>query len=227
VRRSAGQRRASDDGRVTIRDKLLAGLAGQLRRPHGLAGWSIGSMLNRANRAAVAAAVDALAPAQSQVVADIGFGGGLGLALLLERVGPAGRVHGVDISRAMLDRARRRHRRAVDDGRLVLHEASMAHLPIADASVDAAMTVNTIYFVADDVFAELARMLSPTGRLVLGLGDPDAMAREPVTAHGFRLRPMAEVQAALTAAGLIVVDHRRVGDGPDAFHLLVAQPARD
>jgi SAM-dependent methyltransferase len=185
----------------------------------------MGSMLNRANRITVAAAVDALAPARGQVVADIGFGGGLGLALLLDRVGPAGRVYGVDISRVMLDRARRRHRRAVNDGRLVLHEASMAHLPIADGSVDAAITVNTIYFVEDDVFAELARMLSPTGRLVLGLGDPDAMAREPVTVHGFRLRSVAEVQAALTAAGTIIVDHRRVGDGPDAFHLLVVQPA--
>jgi arsenite methyltransferase len=137
------------------------------------------------------------------------------------------RIHGVDISRVMIGRARRRHRRAVADGRLVLHEASMTDLPIAGASVDAAMTVNTIYFVPDSVFAELTRALSPTGRLVVGLGDPDAMAREPVTVHGFRIRPLAEVQAALTRAGLTFVDHRRVGDGPDAFHLLVAQPTQD
>jgi arsenite methyltransferase len=206
---------------------MLAGLAGQLRRPHGLAGCGMGSMLNRANRATVAAAVDALAPAPGEVVADVGFGGGLGLAMLLDRAGPAGRVHGVDISRVMIDRARRRHRRAVADGRLVLHEASMTDLPIADASVDAAMTVNTIYFVPDSVFAELTRVLSSTGRLVLGLGDPDAMAREPVTVHGFRIRPLVELQDALTGAGLTYVDHRRVGDGPDAFHLLVAQRTRD
>jgi ubiquinone/menaquinone biosynthesis C-methylase UbiE len=184
----------------------------------------MGSMLDRANRAAVAAAVDALAPAPGQIVADIGFGGGLGLALLLDRVSPAGRVHGVDISRVMLDRVRRRHRHAVADERLVLHEASMTDLPLADASVDAAITINTIYFAPDNVFAELARTLSPTGRLVLGLGDPDAMARDPVTAHAFRLRPMTDVQVALTAAGLTLADHRRVGDGPNAFHLLVALP---
>jgi hypothetical protein len=35
---------------------------------------------------------------------------------------------------------------------------------------------------------------------------------------------MAEVKVALTAAGLTLADHRRVGDGPNAFHLLVAQP---
>ena len=77
---------------MTIRERLLAGLAGQLRRPHGVAGRAMGSMLNRANRAAVSAAVDALAPAPGQVTADIGFGGGLGLALLLGRVGTTGRV---------------------------------------------------------------------------------------------------------------------------------------
>jgi SAM-dependent methyltransferase len=209
---------------VTIKDRLLAGLAGQLRHPHGVAGRAMGSVLNRANRATVIAAVEALAPAPGQVTADIGFGGGLGLALLLDRVGTTGRVHGVDISRVMLDRARRRHQRAVGDGRLVLHEASMTELPFADASIDAVLTVNTIYFVPDDAFAELARTISPAGRLVLGLGDPDAMRRDPVTAHAFRLRPLAEVLAALTAAGLTLADHRRVGHGPDAFHLLVAQP---
>jgi arsenite methyltransferase len=184
----------------------------------------MGSMLNRGNRAAVTAAVEALAVEPGQVAADIGFGGGLSLALLLDRVGPTGRVHGLDISRTMLDRARRKHRGPVADGRLILHAASMTDLPLADASVDAAMTVNTVYFVRDDAFPELARMLSPAGRLVLGFGDPMAMAREPVTAHGFRIRPLAEVQAALTGAGLALTDHRRVGSGPDAFHLLVAQP---
>ena len=187
----------------------------------------MGSMLDRANRDAVAAAVDALAPAPGQAVADIGFGGGLGLALLLDRVGPTGRVHGVDISHVMLDRARRRHRHAITDGHLVLHEASMTDLPIPDASLDAVMTVNTIYFVPDTAVAELARILTPAGRLVLGLGDPDAMHRDPVTTHRFRLRPMADVHATLTTAGLTLADHRRVGHGPDAFHLLIAHPTTD
>jgi arsenite methyltransferase len=212
---------------VAIKDRFLAGLAGQLRRPHGLVGHGVGSMLNRANRANITAAIDALAPSPGQVVADIGFGGGLSLGLLLDRVGPAGRVHGVDISLVMLDRARRRHRRSVADGRLVLHQTSMTELPMAAASVHTAMTLNTIYFVPDHVFAELARVLAPAGRLVVGLGDPVAMAQEPVTVHGFRIRPMADVETALTTVGLTIVDHCRVGSAPDAFHLLVAQPAAE
>jgi SAM-dependent methyltransferase len=184
----------------------------------------MGSMLNRANRAALKAAVEALAPAPGEVGADVGFGGGLGLTLLLDRVGPTGRVHGLDISTAMLDRARRQHRRALAEGRLELHEASMTDLSSIDVSVDAAISVNTIYFVGDEAFAGLAGMLSRTGRLVLGLGDPAAMAREPVTVHGFRIRPLPEVLSLCDAAGLTLVDHHRVGSGPGAFHLLVAQP---
>jgi len=214
------------DVRVAIRDRLLRGLAGQLGHPRGLAGRGIGSMLNRGNRAAVTAAVDELAPVPGEVAADIGFGGGLGLALLLDRVGDDGRVHGLDISRTMLSRARRSHRRPVATGRLVLHEASMTKLPLADSSVDAAMSNNTLYFVPDEsfaaVFTEVARVLSPTGRVVLGIGDPDTMTAMPVTAHGFRIRPVDEVLAALTTAGLTLTNHRRVGSDDAAFHLLVA-----
>ncbi|MGQ0837207.1 class I SAM-dependent methyltransferase [Actinokineospora sp.] len=211
---------------MALRDSMLAGLARQLGHPRGLAGRGVGVLRNRANGATVRAAVDAPAPAPGQVVADIGFGGGVSLPPLLDRVGPSGRVHAVDISRTMLDRARRRHRREAAAGRLVPHEASMADLPFADGSIDGAMTVNTVYFVPDDDLAGQARMSSPTGRLVLGFGDPVAMAREPVTARGFRIRPVAALMAALAAAGLTVIDHRRVGPGAAATHLLVAQPTR-
>lgn len=207
-----------------VKDRFLAGLARQLGHPHGLAGRYVTAMLNRANRGPVRAAVDALGPEPGQVVADVGFGGGLGLPLLLDRVGPGGRVYGIDISRLAVDLARRRHRTAVRGGRLVLHEAPMGRLPLADAALDGVITVNTIYFVPDlgASFAELARVLSPTGRLVVGFADPEAMARMPVTATGFRLRPVADVEAALAAAGIPVVDRRHISRGESTFHLFVA-----
>jgi arsenite methyltransferase len=208
------------------RNVLMAGLARQLGRPSGVPGRLImGRLLNRHNRSTLAAAVDALDPRAGQVAADIGFGGGLGLSLLLDRVGPSGRVHGVDISSAVLRAAAARFRRESARGRLRLHPGSITELPLEDASVDGVITVNTIYFVADldRAFAEVARVLVPSGRFVVGLGDPTAMAAEPVTAHGFRLRPVDEVASALAAAGLPVIDHRRVGTGDGAFHLLLAR----
>ena len=65
-------------------------------------------MLNRGNRWSVKAAVQLSGAAPGKVVADVGFGGGIGLSLLLDRVGDRGVVCGIDISRDMLDRARSR-----------------------------------------------------------------------------------------------------------------------
>jgi len=70
--------------------------------------------------------------------------------------------------------------------------------------------------------AQLGHPRGLPGR-VIGLGDPDAMGRQPLTAHGYQVRPIVEVTSALHDAGLEVDQHRRVGVGEDAYHLLVAQ----
>jgi arsenite methyltransferase len=201
---------------------LLKRLASQLGHPRGGFGRLIARMLNKGNNGTITAAVEATDPQPGQVAADIGFGGGLGLALLLDRVG---QVHGVDISTSMIERARREFRAEVSAGRLRLQQGSLTALPLADGSVHALITVNTIYFVADlpQAFAELARVLASDGRAVVGLADPAAMAQMPFTEHGFRLRPVAEVIDLLGSAGLELADHRRVGEGDHAYHLLVAR----
>jgi hypothetical protein len=53
--------------------------------------------LNRGNRRFVSAAVQALRPDAAAVVADVGFGGGVGLKFLLDSVGQSRRVHGVEV----------------------------------------------------------------------------------------------------------------------------------
>ncbi len=96
---------------------------------------------------------------------------------------------------------------------------------LAAGSVDAVITVNTIYFVADidRAFEELARVLGPAGRAVVGLAGPAAMATMPLIDHGFIVRPVEDVASTLRSAGLGVVQRRRVGDGVGDFHLLVAR----
>jgi arsenite methyltransferase len=212
---------------MSLRDTMLAALARQLSHPGGLFGRMVAVMLNKGNRGTVTAAVQALDLGVAEVAVDVGFGGGLSLALLLDRVGAIGCVHGVDISSTVLSRAARRYRTACSQGRLRLHAGSLTDLPLGDAEIDALITVNTIYFVPDlhRAFVELSRVLKPSGRVVIGLGDPDAMAAMPVTRHGFALRPVQDVAEALAKAGLTVIDHRRVGVGGDAFHLLIGRPS--
>lgn len=56
---------------------------------------------------------------------------------------------------------------------------------------------------------------------MIGMGDPDAMAQEPVTRHGFRLRPVADVIDLARDAGLTLDQHLRTGEDDDSRHLLV------
>lgn len=207
-----------------LRERLLASIAGQLGRPHGFLGPFVARALNRGNERAINAAVDAAAVRPGATAADVGFGGGIGLRMLLDRVGETGAVHGVEISDDMLRRARSRFSADVRTGRLRLDRGSMTALPCADAAFDAVITLNTVYFIEDlaAAFAELARVVRPQGRAVVGIGDPDAMRRAPVTQFGFALRPVDEITAALTDAGF-TVEHRAMADRPMPRHLFLAR----
>lgn len=201
---------------------LLPALARQLGRPSGPFGrLLLARMLNKANLGMVTPTVDALDLRDGEVGADFGFGGGVALELLLNRVGPSGRVIGIDISPAMVRRAAARFK----DPRLSVYEGSITSVPLGDATVDAVSSTNTIYFVEalDQGFAEVARVLTPGGRFALGIGDPDLMRKMPVTQHGFRIREVDEVCDTLTAAGLAIKDRQKIGKGGRFFHLIVSR----
>lgn len=124
----------------------------------------------------------------------------------------------------MLTMARRRFSQDLARGRLALHAGDLRAPPLPDGSLDAAITVNTVYFVEylELVFAELARVLRPGGRVVVGVGDPAAMAAMPFSAHGFVLRSIDDLTLLLRRSGFDDPRDERVGCGDRAFHLLVA-----
>ncbi len=206
---------------MRLAERALAGLARQLGDPTGFAGRVVGRVLNRGNRSLVVAAVAATECGPAADIADIGFGGGVGLDILLHHEGTV--VHGVEMSETMLTGAKRRFANDIARGRLRLYAGRMESLPLDDSALDAVISTNTVYFVPDLAAAlrELARVLRPGGRLVLGIGDPDQMTKMPFTRHGFRLRPIDELVSTIREAGFVQVEDRRVGDGRRASHLLV------
>lgn len=201
-------------------------LSRQLGAPRGILGRLVAKRLNTSNRSVIAAAVETLGLAGGETVADIGFGGGLGLDLLLARVGETGQVNGVEPSPDMIALARSAHSTQVSSGRLHLHRATMQSLPFADRQLDAWISLNTVYFVGDlkPATQELARVLAPGGRGVLGLADPGWLAGQPYARSGFVVRPVDEVIVSLGDAGFEVV-RKTVGSEAAPYTLLVCRPA--
>jgi len=105
---------------------------------------------------------------RGQVVLDLGCGAGTDLLVAAQMVGPEGRAIGVDMTPAMLDRARL-SALAMGLANVVLHESLIESLPLPDGSVDVVISNGVIDLVPDKdaVFSELDRVLRPGGRLQL------------------------------------------------------------
>jgi SAM-dependent methyltransferase len=100
------------------------------------------------------------------VVLDLGCGAGTDLLIAAQMTGPAGRVIGVDMTPAMLERARE-SAREMALANVELHESLIESLPFDDASVDVVISNGVIDLVPDKdaVFDEIDRVLRPGGRL--------------------------------------------------------------
>ncbi len=99
-------------------------------------------------------------------VLDLGCGAGLDALVAAQRVGGAGRVHAIDFSDEMLQRAREAAMEARLDN-IAFHRAPGRALPLDDASIDVVM-VNGIFNLNPDrdaIFEELARVMKPRGQV--------------------------------------------------------------
>jgi len=139
-----------------------------------------------------------------ETVLDLGSGGGIDVLLSAKRVGPTGKVYGLDLTDPMLALARENQRQAgVTNVEFLRGE--MEAIPLPDASVDVVISNCVINLSTDKprALAEAFRVLRPGGRFAVS----DVVVRRAIPAA---VRQSLELWVGCVAGALDQVEYRRI-----------------
>lgn len=175
-------------------------IAKQFANPCGIGGRIVMAVMNRQNARMYEATERLLRPRNDDTILDIGCGNGI----MLERIAHACdcRLIGTDISEDALEIAKRQ----LAGTNVELLRCPVDDMPLEDATVDKALTINTIYFWEDlaSGFEEIARVLKPEGIFIGTHYTNQALESYPHTQFGYRIRTEQEVVSAAENAGFVV-----------------------
>ena len=171
---------------------------------------------------------------QGETVLDLGSGGGIDVLLSAKRVGATGKVYGLDMIEEMLALALENRRKAGATNVEFL-KGYIEDIPLPAATIDVVISNCVINLSTDKarVFAEMARVLKPGGRI----GVTDVVAENDLTPAQRAERgsyvgciagalSFGEYEDGLRAAGFAEVSVTPIHQVADGMHSAIIKAAK-
>ena len=158
---------------------------------------------------------------EGEVVVDLGCGGGMDVFLSARKVGPSGRVIGIDMTAEMLERARAGQQK-LGLSNLEFHQSTIDRIPLPDNSVDCVISNCVINLVPDKlaVFREILRVLKPGGRVALS----DIALKQELPAE---VKQSVEAYVGCISGAILIDEYRRLLEQAGLVSVVVTDTGAD
>jgi arsenite methyltransferase len=171
---------------------------------------------------------------EGETVLDLGSGGGIDVLLSAKRVGPAGKVYGLDMTEEMLALALKNTREA-EASNVEFLKGYIEDIPLPAETIDVVISNCVINLSTDKprVFAEISRVLKPGGRV----GITDVVADDDLTPEQRAERgtyvgciagalSFTEYEAGLRAAGFVDISVTPTHHAAEGMHSAIIKATR-
>ncbi len=188
-------------------ESALQSIAAQLRKPVGDAGKEMAERMNVSNHLMNMWTFEKLRISPSDNILEIGMGNGL-FVKDIASVHSSVKYTGFDYSETMVEEATRHNPQFIENGQVQFVQGSVDALPFSENAFNKAFAVNVIYFweTPEKELAELHRVLTPHGMLIITVRPESTMHLYPFAKYGFTQYSERSLSELLSRSGFRVTN---------------------